>query len=83
MNDGLHRRPNKPKSTWYFYYRGSDLRFHERSTRTDNYNEARTVRTRFLAELEQYGPLCDRASLTFEQAGELWARTRICPPPAS
>lgn len=53
--DGLHRRKNKSGIgfAWYFGYRDPvDQRWHEVSTGTSDFAEARRVRTRKLAEIE-------------------------------
>ena len=75
--DGLHRRPNKLGSIWYFYDRGADGRWHEKSTGTANYSEARQKR---LTELEKIGRgelPAEVGKLTLEKAAALWQEQRL------
>jgi integrase len=74
--DGLHRRPKGAHGIWYFYYRGADGKWHEKSAGTRNYSEARQVRT---AELEkrQRGEIPSHlADWTLSDAAALWLEQR-------
>lgn len=64
--DGLHRRG----LTWYFGYRGDDGRWHERSTSTENYQQAKAARETFLGQLKLAG--VDRLRWSFKRAGEFY-----------
>ena len=63
--DGLHRRPNKLGGIWYFHYRGADGRWHEKSTSTANYGEARQKR---ITELEVHGRCIAQVASRTEQS---------------
>ena len=74
--DGLHRRPNKLGSIWYFYYRGVDGRWHEKSTGTANYSEARQKRLTELEKIRRGELPAEVGKLTMEKAATLWQGER-------
>lgn len=70
--DGLHRRPKGIHGIWYFYYRGPDGNWHEKSTATRNYSQARQIRMEEL-ERQQRGEFPTQlADWTFLDATALW-----------
>ena len=54
--DGLHRRLNTSEGIYYFYYRGTDGRWREKSTGTASYTEARDIRSRELDKIHNGQP---------------------------
>lgn len=76
--DGLYQR----RGYHYFKFKAVDGMWREHATRTRNYEEARSIRTRFLADLEQGKVPSERAKWTLKQAIEQWLverKGRIAP----
>lgn len=71
-NDGLHRR----SGIWYFGFRGDDGLWHERSTRTQSYDDARRIRSRFMDGMRSHGAPVDRARWKFADAADYWMEKR-------
>ena len=74
--DGLHRRPKTAQGIWYFYYRGADGNWHEKSTGTRNYSQARQIRTEALEKLRRGEFPTQLADWTLREAAELWLGQR-------
>ncbi len=74
--DGLHRRPNKQGGIWYFHYRGADGRWHEKSTSTANYGEARQKRITELEKIARGELPAELAKWTLEKAAAAWQQER-------
>jgi integrase len=70
--DGLHRRPNTPAGIYYFYFRGTDGRWRERSTGTRSYSEARQVRDDELKKMRSGEMPSELRDCTFENVAKLW-----------
>jgi integrase len=70
--DGLHRRPNIPQGIYYFYYRGTDGRWREKSTGTASYTEAREIRHRELDKIRSGNMPSAFRDWTLEKVAHLW-----------
>lgn len=70
--DGLHRRPNTPSGIYYFYYRGTDGRWREKSTGTTSYTEARDIRSRELDKLRSGQMPSQFRDWTLERVAGVW-----------
>ena len=80
--DGLHRRPKAAQGIWYFYYRGADGNWHEKSTGTRNYSQARLIRTEELEKVRRGEFPSEMADCILRDAAELWLgqqRTLVLP----
>lgn len=70
--DGLHRRPKTAQGIWYFYYRGTDGKWHEKSTGTRSYSQARQIRGEELEKLRRGELPSQMGEWTLQRAAELW-----------
>src|SRR5215813_154084 len=70
--DGLHRRPNTPDGIYYFYFRGADGRWRERSTGTRNYSEARDIRDDELRKIRRGEMPSELRDWTLENVAKTW-----------
>jgi integrase len=73
MSDGLHRRGG---GIWYFGYTGADGHYHERSTRTRVFADAKTRQREFLEEQRAGEIPLTPADMQLKQAAKLWADHR-------
>ena len=76
--DGLHRRPNTPMGIYYFYFRGSDGRFRERSTGTRIYSEARDLRAAELEKIRKGEMPSELRDWTLENVAKVWLQQQKC-----
>jgi integrase len=74
--DGLHRRPKGPQGIWYFYYRGLDGNWHEKSSGTRSYSEARQIRTTELEKRQRGEVPSQLADWNLRDASDLWLEQR-------
>jgi integrase len=72
--DGLYQR----RGYFYFKFKTVDGEWHEHATRTQNYAEARSIRTKFLADVEEGKVPTEMARWTLKQAVEHRLATRKC-----
>jgi hypothetical protein len=70
--DGLHRRPNLPNGIYYFYYRGNDGRWREKSTGTTSYTEARDIRSREFDKIRNSQMPSQFRDWILEKVAEIW-----------
>jgi len=70
--DGLHRRPNTPSGIYYFYFRGADGRWKERSTGTRNYSIARDIRSSELAKIRKGEMPSELRDWTLDSVAQVW-----------
>src|SRR5258708_7507402 len=70
--DGLHRRPNTPSGIYYFYFRGADGLWKERSTGTRNYSIARDLRSAELAKIRKGEMPSELRDWTLETVAQVW-----------
>jgi integrase len=70
--DGLYRR----REYWYFKYKSADGVWCERATRNTNYQDAKRIRTLFLADLQEGKLPNERARWTLQQAVSQWLEDR-------
>ena len=70
--DGLHRRPNTPNGIYYFYFRGADGKWKERSTGTREYSIARDIRYAELEKIRKGEMPSEKRHWTLETAAQQW-----------
>jgi len=73
-SDGLYRRSGR--THFFFKYKTAEGGWVEQATGTQDYNEARRVRSKFLSELQQGMLPNDRAKWTLAEAVEQWLSER-------
>src|SRR5215469_16609383 len=70
--DGLHRRPNTPEGIYYFYFRGTDGRWREKSTGTSSYADARDTRSCELQKIRDGQMPSEFRGWTLEKVAQVW-----------